>query len=344
MQGATLRGQRGEGRRAANGAQPDPELAHHERNGRATADTASPTHSRAQTAATNLNLKVPAHTAATKRPSGVCLALLATATVTALYALPNWLGRLHPGHFLPETSATALEAAGLGIDYSCSRQIMAGTFPYGYNLCLDADVVRDRFAERQCVVYSFGIAEEWSFDLTMASMGCEVHAFDPTVSRPSMKVADNLYFHAIGLGPAVVSGIQIGHNKNASTWTLESAMTQLGHNFVDLVKIDIEGAEWDTLGAVVSTTPQVLDHVGLLDLDMHFGMGPHSDTMTTEERVNPVLSFLRDNEWGMYYHREGTRTSEYAELNGQGMHNLHDTSWINTRVGTIEAGVPRWGK
>ena len=53
-----------------------------------------------------------------------------------------------------------------------------------------------------CLVYSFGIAMQWEFDDHMASLGCEVHSFDPTGAYVQMHYAHNqrgVTFHPWGL-------------------------------------------------------------------------------------------------------------------------------------------------
>ena len=49
-----------------------------------------------------------------------------------------------------------------------------GTWP----LCLEE-------LSQPCLVYSFGIANEWTFDEAAADAGCEVHSFDPTLASLS---------------------------------------------------------------------------------------------------------------------------------------------------------------
>lgn len=45
-------------------------------------------------------------------------------------------------------------------------------------VCLDKDVAP---RPGKCLVYSFGINFEWSFDEEMESYGCHVYSFDPTM-------------------------------------------------------------------------------------------------------------------------------------------------------------------
>ena len=51
----------------------------------------------------------------------------------------------------------------------------------------------------QCMVYSFGINNDWSFEDFMDNSGCTVHGFDHTVNFPSRR-GTNTHFYKLGLG------------------------------------------------------------------------------------------------------------------------------------------------
>ena len=47
-------------------------------------------------------------------------------------------------------------------------------------VCLDQfynDVIN-----KSCLIYSFGVSGDWSFEEGMAALGCTVRAFDPTIT------------------------------------------------------------------------------------------------------------------------------------------------------------------
>ena len=96
-------------------------------------------------------------------------------------------------------------------------------------------------------------------------------------------------------------------------------------SFVDVVKLDIEGGEWETLASGDATDPAwgLGDHVGQLAIDFHFGMGKYS-----EATASAVFQHLEDQGYQLFHRREGTKTSDYVAFRGQGMHNLQDTSWV----------------
>jgi hypothetical protein len=95
------------------------------------------------------------------------------------------------------------------------------------------------------VVYSVGINDDTSFDREFVRRWphCEVFAFDPSVGRETGDawMGEGVSFFNLGLGD------EDGRMGDGSGWelrTLGSLMLMLGHEHVDVLKMDIEGGEW----------------------------------------------------------------------------------------------------
>ena len=125
------------------------------------------------------------------------------------------------------------------------------------------------------IVYSFGVGEDISFDLGMiARFGVTVHAFDPTPRSiawlRTQELPPALQFHAYGIGSidgvarfyppeddrfvsfSIVERSVPGRAAiEAPVRRLASIMEQLGHDRVDVLKMDIEGAEYEVLDDVL---------------------------------------------------------------------------------------------
>ena len=41
-----------------------------------------------------------------------------------------------------------------------------------------------------CLIYSFGIAGDWTFEEAMAELGCTIRAFDPTIDGKQKPASD----------------------------------------------------------------------------------------------------------------------------------------------------------
>lgn len=120
------------------------------------------------------------------------------------------------------------------------------------------------------IVYSIGVGEEISFDLELIRrFGACVHAFDPTPRSIEWLAQQSLpasfLFHPYGvadfdghakffppINPTHVSHTLVGRQTpwpaiEAPVRRLSSAMRNLGHERIDLLKMDIEGAEYAVL-------------------------------------------------------------------------------------------------
>ena len=66
------------------------------------------------------------------------------------------------------------------------------------HVCMDR--LNEAIEEGKCLVYSFGLSVDWSFEQAMADLGCTVKAFDPTVEKPDYITNENIHVYPVGLG------------------------------------------------------------------------------------------------------------------------------------------------
>ncbi|MDX1740055.1 MAG: FkbM family methyltransferase [Rhodothermales bacterium] len=127
------------------------------------------------------------------------------------------------------------------------------------------------------LVYSFGVGEDVSFDVELIeALGVTVHAFDPTPRSirwvASQDLPRKFNMHDVGIaafdGTATFSPPEdptfISHTilaREAASGTaiqvnvrrLSTLMSELGHRHLDILKMDVEGAEYEVIEALVSS-------------------------------------------------------------------------------------------
>ena len=151
-------------------------------------------------------------------------------------------------------------------------------------VCLDAPV-RPR-TDNSCIVYSFGISNEWSFDETMEKYGCRVFAFDPSMNVKDHNRTNRIHFFNFGIGNR--DYVTDENNWNHKKWTLKTLssiyeMLAPYHGkdaVIDYLKMDVEMAEWDAIPQMISSG--MLAKVRQLGIEIHLNV------------VNGTLEYYRN--------------------------------------------------
>jgi hypothetical protein len=155
----------------------------------------------------------------------------------------------------------------------------------------------DRIEQKKdCVVYSVGLNGESSFeaDVLERAPQCELYGYDFSVNSfgpeiedvPSLKNRSHFYPYALG-------GIDAhGPNDNPHTYTLPTLMAQNGHTFIDILKIDVEGAEFDAFDALIGAYPSASSTPWFTDVD---GTGGRAGTGLPFGQLQLEIHFRDDN-------------------------------------------------
>lgn len=157
-------------------------------------------------------------------------------------------------------------------------------------------------------VYSVGVGYDISFDLDMITkFNAEVQAFDPTPLSRQWLAGQKLprEFHFWPYGLAAYDGdaeffLPKGHEVSFTSLPqeagagvlcqvkrLDTLMRTLGHTRIDLLKIDIEGAEY----AIVPDLVSMRGKIGQLLIEFHHRMAPgHEGVRKTRQAIEILKS------------------------------------------------------
>lgn len=178
------------------------------------------------------------------------------------------------------------------------------------------------------VVYSVGVGTDISFDVEMAGLfGCEVHTFDPSPSversfsdyHPGQPVGKGkFWYHPVGLGPIstdpATADELIIEDRRCPVKCLSELAAELGHDRVDILKIDIEGGEMAALKEVLSS--RVLERLSVEQLlvEFHFLDDEHWSSFVQ------ILGLLREQGYLLFrkeFNLSNTSCAEFAFLRAE---------------------------
>ncbi|XP_005095627.2 methyltransferase-like protein 24 [Aplysia californica] len=153
-------------------------------------------------------------------------------------------------------------------EYKCENVQMAGL----YHTCFD----KKYKPTPPCLVYSFGIDNDFSFDDDMAKHGCEVYSFDPSMGVEDHQRSERVHFFNMGLATTdsdsfepVMDTYTFNKHQKWKIRTLSSIKKMLGHEnrAIDILKIDIESYEWAVMNQILKDG--LMDSVRQFLLEWH---------------------------------------------------------------------------
>lgn len=180
-----------------------------------------------------------------------------------------------------------------------------------------------------CLVYSFGIGDNWDFETKMAKMGCTVHAYDPNVEIPT-KDSINFHFHKTGLGGKVgvmKNGAPDGTVRQIPVLTLDEALRQNGDEGKEItyLKMDVEGAEFVALPQMIES--KVFTNVRQMGIEMHTGSRNLPTQKIIAKTLHSMLTVFKElqENYGfrlIAYNANGCMGTKYCLT--KSYHNFHD--------------------
>jgi FkbM family methyltransferase len=201
-----------------------------------------------------------------------------------------------------------------GVDKYIKKDISIEVARYGNNHA--AWTFHPDILEEKSIVYSFGVGDDISFDLALINnFDLKIYAFDPTPKSVdwinAQKLPLEFKFHPVGLAdfdgkakfnppqnPEHISATMLSRPETSNqsykveVRSLKSIMIELGHKQVDLLKMDIEGAEY-----------QVIDHMKAKNIkpgQLLIGFHHHFECVGAKKTVNAVKQ-LRQMGYLVYF-------------------------------------------
>jgi hypothetical protein len=166
--------------------------------------------------------------------------------------------------------------------HTCAAPRRAGPlYDGGKNLCLP------RALAAPCVVYSIGTWDDTTFEASPLLAACHIHAFeiDPAPRQRIQPVFDaherwTLHPYGIAARDDPARGVR----------SLAGVARELGHSAVDVLKVDIEGGEFELLQAL----PDAGLAVGQLLVEVHSPRLPDMLRMTRRLDELGLVPFARE--------------------------------------------------
>ncbi|KAF9426617.1 Methyltransferase-like protein 24 [Podila epigama] len=144
----------------------------------------------------------------------------------------------------------------------------------------------ERPSEKKCIIYSLGVFDDSSFEAAMMDRtNCEVWAFDGSVNSVAGDAKGNPRIHFSKVFIAQEDRVDL----DGTVWkTLTTIMNENGHEWIDVLKIDIEGYEFEAMDALMDTYKDRVLPFSQLQMEIH---------LTSPAMGMDIRGFRRFKKW-----------------------------------------------
>ncbi|NXN92573.1 MET24 protein, partial [Rhinopomastus cyanomelas] len=204
-----------------------------------------------------------------------------------------------------------------------------------WSVCLD-----ERFSlihqlrSKQCRLYSLGLGnDDNQFETSMANSGCEVHRFDPSIKSAHIQEGRHLWYHRLSIdwrdpNPAIAA-----HKLHSNTRKLGTILNEFGHQKIDVLKADVESAEWKILENLI--LEDVVEQIGQLVFEVHVhwpGFEVSGNDSTVVRYWYSLLRELELKDFRLFHtYKDLSKPQLFLKKEGFNASSCYTLSWVNTR-------------
>lgn len=248
--------------------------------------------------------------------------------------LQPWAGKNHSledeaKRFLSYITTPQVQCASLP-----SKEAAQEGYSGDWAVCLDPKYsLVHRMQSKHCRAYSFGLGmTDRSLERFLSRSGCEVHCFDPSLKQPHLQEAE-IWLHRLSVdwrdpNPAISAQRQYANTKKMAT-----ILNDFGHNEVDVLKADMESAEWKILENLV--LEGVLDSVGQLLIELHLhwaGFEVGGDDPSVVRYWFSLLKELEHANFRLFHvNSDPAKPHLFLHKNVLNASSAYTLSWVNTQ-------------